>query len=161
MAKKKGTSISKRMQRRAKQRRKKRLTQIAVAVVAMVILLGGAWALFGNNNAGPQAADQMGLSLSITVDEAHEIYAAGGYLLDVRTQGEWDEYHIPGTTLIPLDELEGRVDEVPLDQEIVVVCRSGNRSQTGRDILKAAGFTQVTSMDSGVSTWRAAGYPIE
>ena len=158
MEKKKETSISKRMQRRAEQRRKKRLTQLAVAAVAMVVLAGGAWAIFGGNNAGAPAAD---LPPEITVDQAHEIYEAGGYLLDVRTRGEWDEYHIPGTTLIPLDELESRVDEVPRDQEIVVVCRSGNRSQVGRDILQEAGFTQVTSMDGGVSTWRSAGYPIE
>ena len=52
-----------------------------------------------------------------------------------------------------------RVDELPRDQEIVVVCRSGNRSQQGRAILLEAGFTQVTSMAGGVTQWRAAGHP--
>ena len=161
MAKKKNTSISKRMQRRAEQRRKKRLTQLAVAAVVLVVLVGGAWAIFGGGNAQAPVVEQAELPAEITVDEAHEIYEAGGYLLDVRTQAEWDDYHIPGTTLIPLDELASRLDEVPQDQDIVVVCRSGNRSQEGRDILLDAGFTQVTSMDGGVSTWRDAGYPIE
>jgi rhodanese-related sulfurtransferase len=50
------------------------------------------------------------------------------------------------------------VNELPRDQEIVVVCRSGNRSQQGRDILLQAGFTQVTSMAGGLSQWRSAGY---
>jgi rhodanese-related sulfurtransferase len=53
------------------------------------------------------------------------------------------------------------VSEVPRDKEIVVVCRSGNRSQQGRDILLDAGFAQVTSMTGGLNEWRAKGYPIE
>jgi rhodanese-related sulfurtransferase len=60
-----------------------------------------------------------------------------------------------------LDELPSRVDEVPKDQEIVVVCRSGNRSQSGRDILQNAGFENVTSMSGGLNAWGAAGYPLE
>lgn len=84
-----------------------------------------------------------------------------GHVLDVRTVEEWNEFHAPNTTLIPLDELASRVDEVPRDREIVVVCRSGNRSQQGRDILLNAGFEKVTSMTGGLNEWRARGYPIE
>jgi rhodanese-related sulfurtransferase len=82
-------------------------------------------------------------------------------VLDVRTQQEWDDFHIPGTTLIPLDQLESRVSELPADEEIVVICRSGNRSQVGRDILLQAGFESVTSVDGGVTAWQSRGYPIE
>lgn len=161
MAKKKGTPISKRMQRRAEQRRKKRLTQIVIAVIAIVIVAGGVWAVLGDNNPATTGVQQEELALNISVDEAYEMYQTGDYLLDVRTQEEWDEFHIPGTTLIPLDELENRVNEVPGDQNVVVVCRSGNRSQVGRDILLEAGSTQVTSMDGGVNEWRDKGYPTE
>ena len=63
-------------------------------------------------------------------------------------------------TLIPLDQLSDRLAEVPTDQTIVVVCRSGNRSQQGRDILKQAGYEQVTSMTGGLKTWQAKGYPV-
>ncbi len=62
------------------------------------------------------------------------------------------------TTLIPLDELPDRLGELPKDQEIVVICRSGNRSQEGRDILIDAGYTQVSSMAGGLNEWKAAGY---
>jgi len=79
--------------------------------------------------------------------------------LDVRTPEEWVDFHAPNSTLIPLDELESRVNELPRDQEIVVVCRSGNRSQVGRDILRNAGFDQVSSMSGGLNAWRSAGYP--
>jgi rhodanese-related sulfurtransferase len=80
--------------------------------------------------------------------------------LDVRTQEEWDEYHVPNTTLIPLDQLPNRLSEVPKDKEIVVICRSGNRSQQGRDILLNAGYT-ATSVTGGVKEWYAKGYDIE
>jgi rhodanese-related sulfurtransferase len=100
------------------------------------------------------------LPSEISVDEAYEMYNEGAFLLDVRTQEEWDEYHAPGTTLIPLDELPDRLAEIPNDQTIVVVCRSGNRSQQGRDILLDAGYEQVTSMANGLKTWRAQGFPV-
>ena len=66
--------------------------------------------------------------------------------LDVRTPEEWNEYHVPGSTSLLLDELPKRVAEVPKDKEVVVVCRSGNRSATGRDVLLKAGYPQVTSL---------------
>ena len=97
----------------------------------------------------------------ISVDEAYQKYQQGVFVLDVRTQQEWDDFHAPNTTLIPLAELESRLDELHQNEEIVVVCRSGNRSQVGRDILRNNGFEQTTSMAGGLKAWRAAGYPIE
>ena len=85
---------------------------------------------------------------------------SGTFTVDVRTQEEWDEYHAPNTTLIPLDQLPNRLSEVPKDKEILVVCRSGNRSQQGRDILLSAGYN-ATSMAGGLKEWYAKGYPIE
>jgi rhodanese-related sulfurtransferase len=66
--------------------------------------------------------------------------------------------HIPDATLIPLGELVSRVSEVPRDRQVVVVCRSGNRSAEGRDILLRAGFPSVTSMAGGMNDWAASGY---
>lgn len=129
--------------------------QIAVlAVVALVIYL----ILQMGGTANKPAT---GLPKEISVAEAFTKYQNGTFLLDVRTQEEWNEYHAPNATLIPLDQLPNRLNELPRDKEIVVVCRSGNRSQQGRDILLSAGFTQVTSMKGGLTEWRASGYPIE
>ena len=99
------------------------------------------------------------LPKSISVDEAHELYQNGTFFLDVRTQEEWDEFHAPNSILIPLDQLPDRLSELPDDQPIVVVCRSGNRSEMGRDILLEAGFKQATSMEGGLTEWAAGGYP--
>jgi rhodanese-related sulfurtransferase len=77
----------------------------------------------------------------------------------VRQTSEWNEYHIPDSTLIPLDQPAGRQNEVPRDREVVVVCRSGNRSGKVREILMKAGFTKVTNMQGGLLQWRADGFP--
>lgn len=129
-------------------------TQIAVlAVVALVIYL-----ILQVGNTANNSADLPG---EISVQEAYAKYQQGAFFIDVRTLEEWDEYHAPNTSLIPLDQLPARLNELPRDREIVVVCRSGNRSQEGRNILINAGFAQVTSMKGGLSEWRASGYPIE
>jgi rhodanese-related sulfurtransferase len=126
---------------------------IVIGVVTAIALLGGAIALLS-----PPAAET-GYPAEISVAEAAAKRDQGVFILDVRTPAEWQEYHVPGSTLIPLDELPSRLDEVPRDQEVVVVCRSGNRSATGRDMLRQAGFTQVTSLAGGLSQWRSQGYP--
>jgi len=128
-------------------------TQVALlAVVALVIFLILQMGSGNNTNSLPG---------EISVSDAYAKYQGGAFVLDVRTQEEWNEFHAPNTTLIPLDQLPARLNELPKDKEIVVVCRSGNRSQQGRDILLNAGFTQVTSMTGGLTEWRTSGYPIE
>jgi rhodanese-related sulfurtransferase len=101
-----------------------------------------------------------GIPLEISVNEAYQLYESGTFFLDVRTPEEWNEFHAPNSTLIPLDELPNRLGELPKDQLIVVVCRSGNRSATGRDILLEAGFPEVTSMSGGLTEWVDNNYPI-
>lgn len=134
-----------------------------LAAAAAVVLLGaGAFFILAGRQpapAGVAAANK--LPAEITINEAYQKYQDGAFLLDVRTPEEWNDFHAPGTTLIPLNELEGRLDEVPRDREVVVICRSGNRSQAGRDILGQAGFERVTSMSGGLNAWRDAGYPVE
>lgn len=145
----------KKLAARKKEERKRVLTWVGIGAVIIVGFL--AVVLLSSGGSSPQ---QSALPASISVDEAYAKYQEGAYVLDVRTQEEWDSFHAPEATLIPLDELPQRVNEVPKDQEVVVVCRSGNRSQAGRDILMDAGYTQVTSMNGGMNDWANANYPI-
>lgn len=131
-------------------------SQIGVLVVVGIIIY-----LILQARGGAATNTPSSLPGQISVSEAYNKYQSGAFVLDVRTQEEWNEFHAPNTTLIPLDQLASRLNELPRDREIVVVCRSGNRSQEGRDILLGAGFNQVTSMTGGLNEWRAAGYPIE
>ena len=136
-----------------KQDNKNLLWIIAGATLILVIALGAVFYWPLNNTAASGT-----LPSEISVDEAAAKRESGAFILDVREPEEWVEYHIPGATLIPLGELETRASEVPLDREVVVVCRSGNRSQVGRDILLKSDFNQVTSMAGGMIQWSAAGY---
>ena len=97
----------------------------------------------------------------ISIQQAAQKRDAGVLMLDVREQDEWNTLHIPGATLIPLGQLEGRLNELPKDQEVVVYCRSGNRSKSGAEILAKAGFANVSSMAGGMNQWQSAGYPTE
>jgi len=96
----------------------------------------------------------------VSVNQAYDLYQEGTFVLDVREQSEWDQGHIPGASLIPLGELPDRLEDIPADTEVVVVCRTGNRSATGRDILRQAGFAQTASMAGGMVQWQNAGYPV-
>ena len=97
----------------------------------------------------------------ITVAEAYSKYQAGVFLLDVRTQEEWDEQHVPDSTWIDQEELLDRAGELPTDQEIMIICNSGRRSRESMKDLLKAGFTQVSSVSGGITAWAEAGYPVE
>jgi len=84
-------------------------------------------------------------------------------LIDVRQPGEYEQGHIPGSVLIPLGELAGRVKEVDRTLPTVLYCRSGNRSRAAAAILLDAGFSHAVSMDGGIQAWKGlvAGGPPE
>lgn len=96
----------------------------------------------------------------ISAEQAKEMIEDGAFLLDVRTLEEFEQAHIPGSTLIPLDTLASRVDELPQDETIVVYCRSGNRSLQAVNLLEQAGFESVHSMGEGINQWIAQGYQV-
>ncbi|HLK57458.1 MAG TPA: rhodanese-like domain-containing protein, partial [Chthonomonadaceae bacterium] len=75
-------------------------------------------------------------------------------LLDVRTPEEWDERHIPGAMLLPMDSLIGQLEELDPERETVVLCEHGMRSQSVAHYLATqAGFLQVAHMEGGMSAW--------
>ena len=78
------------------------------------------------------------------------------HLLDVREQDEWDAGHIEGSQHIPLGELGARLAEVPTEQVVVAVCRSGSRSDRAVTGLRLSGF-EAENLDGGVTAWSRAG----
>ena len=131
------------------------MTRLALLIVAALALVG-----CGTAPTSAPTIDRAALPLEVSVAEADDLREAGALMLDVREPSEWATGHIEGATLISLGELEARLDELRSDRDIVVVCRSGNRSAQGRDILLAAGFPSVTSMAGGMTDWIAAGLPV-
>ena len=141
---------------------------VVAIVAAGALMLGGSGGSGGGTAAATPTARASGaivaaapLPADIDPAAAAARWESGAVLLDVREPSEWNAGHVPGAEHIPLGELAARVDELPADAEILVICRSGNRSQQGRDILVAAGLEQVTSVNGGVRAWREAGLPYE
>lgn len=81
-------------------------------------------------------------------------------VLDVREDWEWEAGHIAESVHIPLGELGARIDELPADRPIVVVCRSGARSQMAADAMSDAGW-DTANLAGGLLAWHAAGLPLE
>jgi molybdopterin-guanine dinucleotide biosynthesis protein A/rhodanese-related sulfurtransferase len=84
---------------------------------------------------------------------------ADDWILDVRQPDEYEEGHVPGAVLIPLDQLPERHGEVPVDREVFVVCRSGGRSAAAVEVLGAVGH-RATNVAGGTLAWIEAGHPV-
>ncbi len=74
-------------------------------------------------------------------------------LLDVRSPAEYEEVHLPGSTLIPLGSLRERLGELPRDKETVTFCKVSLRGYEAALILRAAGFDRLRVMDGGIAMW--------
>lgn len=74
-------------------------------------------------------------------------------LVDVRQPKEYQEQHIPGAVLIPLNELKDRIGELTPNLPTIVYCRSGVRSKAGCQILRDDNFTDVLNMAGGILQW--------
>lgn len=122
-------------------------------IAGVAIVAASAWFLFQPTTTGIPA--------EISSAQAYQKYQQGTFFLDVRTQEEWDQAHLANSVLIPLDQLASRLSEVPQDQEVVVICRSGRRSKEGMTMLRNAGYARVSSMTGGLIDWQAAQYPLE
>jgi rhodanese-related sulfurtransferase len=83
----------------------------------------------------------------------------GATLLDVREDDEWSAGHAPEAVHIPMGELAGRLDELPADGPVYVVCRGGGRSARATVYLNANGW-DATNVDGGMKSWHAEGRPM-
>lgn len=83
------------------------------------------------------------------------------YLLDVRTLGEYTQKRLKGARLIPIDQIQRRLNEIPKNRPIIVYCETGMRSaQVGR-YLDSLGYQGVYNLSQGLMGWQVRGYPIE
>jgi rhodanese-related sulfurtransferase len=95
----------------------------------------------------------------IDVSELARRRESGAPLLDVRQPAEYEESHVPGAVLIPLDELVERVDEVPEQDQVLVICRTGARSAKAVEFLNRSGYDSV-NVAGGTLAWIEAGQPV-
>ena len=100
--------------------------------------------------------DQGAVYVNITAEEAKQIMDSeeGYIILDVRTQEEYDEGHIPGAIVISHEEIAEKAEEVLTDknQLILVYCRSGRRSKIAAEALLELGYTNIKEF-GGIIDW--------
>ena len=80
-------------------------------------------------------------------------------VLDVRQPQEWSDGHIEDARHITGAELPERINEVPKDVPVAVICGSGYRSSVSSSLLAARGFTNIANVLGGMSAWKSAGFP--
>jgi rhodanese-related sulfurtransferase len=83
-------------------------------------------------------------------------------VLDVRTAGEFDTAHIPGSYNVPLDLLHEHRDEIRnhLDDDVVLVCQAGQRAEQAEQALRDAGMANMHVLAGGIAAWQGAGFEV-
>ncbi|MHB1126323.1 MAG: rhodanese-like domain-containing protein [Bacillota bacterium] len=92
---------------------------------------------------------------NIGVEEARELIQEnpGLQIVDVREPYEFEQGHLPGSLLIPLGQLSGRMGELNQEQPVLVVCASGSRSGVAAGMLTKADFKEVYNLAPGLARW--------
>lgn len=99
---------------------------------------------------------------SLTVEEAYALTQKGTLLIDVREPDEVAEvaYGVKNYRNVPLSQLANRLQDIPRDQQVILACRSGNRSRRAYDLLVAQGYQNLTNMEGGMLAWEARQLPV-
>lgn len=131
--------------------------KLSIAATMMLLAAAATACGTGDQSAGYENTD---------VHHAYQHWRQGKHaaipflMLDVRTPEEFAQGHIAGARLIPVQELEKRLAEVPRDRQVYVYCRSGVRSARASGMLFRAGYTHIENISGGIQAWQAAGYPV-
>lgn len=153
--------------------------QNTILIVLAIIILGG-FTLYTTTDRWHMDGDEMEEMMGHHDDdddhvESYEIYSGDVAemmksgkditLLDVRTPEEYEEVHLKGATLLPVQQLSQQsLNEIGLgedmkDKEIYIYCRSGSRSQTAYNIMESLGYTNIKSVAGGMIHWEEDNYP--
>ncbi|MBR5431491.1 MAG: DUF5597 domain-containing protein [Bacteroidales bacterium] len=132
------------------------LLRATAKVVASALLIAFCQAAAWGAGPGPDY-------ISLSADEFEKAIASNDVIrVDVRSQEEWEEGHIPGTIFIDVQKdnfLEKAKALLPKDKTVAVNCRSGVRSRTAAEKLSEAGY-KVINLENGFAGWQEAGKPV-
>jgi rhodanese-related sulfurtransferase len=108
------------------------------------------------------ASTALGASYAnITSTQAKSLIDKGKiFLLDVRTPDEYRQAHLQGAVLIPVDQVERRLREIPKDKTVLVYCAVGSRSSAVAGFLVQKGYREVYNMTDGIIGWYRNGLPL-
>jgi adenylyltransferase/sulfurtransferase len=98
------------------------------------------------------SADEMAQVRRLSPVELRELLGKVA-IIDVRSPSEFGVSHLPGAVSIPVNDVQRRLDEIPRDQPVVFICRSGARSLTASAIATRAGLANVAHLEGGLLGW--------
>jgi rhodanese-related sulfurtransferase len=99
---------------------------------------------------------------AVSVQEAAELLGDGGdgaLIVDVREPNEYTQARATGAVLLPLGQLNTRFAELPRDRKLLLMCRTGGRSQNATRFLNQQGFEDAANVSGGIVAWHNAGLP--
>jgi rhodanese-related sulfurtransferase len=96
--------------------------------------------------------------MEVEVRQAYDAQQAGALLIDVREPSEWEAGHASGAISLPMSELGTRLNEIPADQQVYFICRTGSRSGYLSDALNQRNYHAVNVI-GGSLEWVAEGLP--
>jgi rhodanese-related sulfurtransferase len=97
----------------------------------------------------------------ISPEEAKEMLNNGAVIIDVREQHEYDTGHVPNASLIPVNSVYKRREELPKDKDVIFICAVGQRSALAAEMAAAAGLTRLFNVEGGTEAWIKAGQRVE
>jgi rhodanese-related sulfurtransferase len=95
----------------------------------------------------------------VSPKQAQERLKQGAMLIDVREQNEYDDVHATGAVLMPLSTFQETHATLPRDAEIIMICRSGARSEQAGTLLLDKGYSNVSNLTGGTLAWEQEGLP--
>jgi rhodanese-related sulfurtransferase len=134
---------------------------LSILISFLLFLAGFSGCKAGNNIPGNTSNNAPSI-IPITVDQVHEILINNEdyFIIDVRSKEEYNQGHLDGAFLIPVDEIKKRVAEIPRNKPVIVYCKTGVRSLEAANILIKSGFKAVYDMKGGITEWQKKGYPV-
>jgi rhodanese-related sulfurtransferase len=94
---------------------------------------------------------------SISAAQARDEVRDGAQLVDVREKSEWQVGHAPQAIHIPVSAVSSKINRIKEDRQVIVVCRSGNRSRGVVSTLRKQGYDNVVNLAGGMRAWQNAG----
>jgi rhodanese-related sulfurtransferase len=134
-------------------------SKLLAAAVGSFILIACSDANGGAARSGAIRATTAG-TLHSRLEAAAKAGEAKPLIVDVREPSEFEAGHIDGALLAPLGNVEEKLAAVEKGREIVLVCRSGNRSGKAYRRLEARGYTNLTNLEGGMVAWQKLEYPV-
>jgi rhodanese-related sulfurtransferase len=123
---------------------KKIITYLSIIIV--VLFLGNQF--LGNQSVKSISTSELENKLQQKQDSTKVVY------IDVRETYEFESGHIKGMENVPLSTLKSDYNKIPKDAEVVLICRSGNRSKQAAEILTNLGYHNIVNVDGGIQSWQ-------